>query len=336
MTLKENKGIMILLNLKGVKMKKLLIIVPCYNEQEVLPTTIEKLSGVMNDLLQKDKISRESGILLVNDGSKDKTWEIISDAHAKTNYIYGLNLGLNAGHQNALLAGFEYAVDKFDFTITIDADLQDDIAVIEDMVDKYLSGAHIVYGVRNDRKTDSYFKRTTANLFYKLMSFLGAKTVDNHADFRLLSNDALKILREYDERNIFLRGIVTKIGLKSDCVYYSRKERTAGITKYPFKKMVSFAWEGITSLSIKPIKLIMALGFLIILCSIIALLYVLISYFFADTNPGWASLMISIWFLGGVQLFSVGVVGQYVGKTYIETKHRPRYTVSEILDYEEK
>ncbi len=316
-------------------MKKLLIIVPCYNEQEVLPQTIEKLSGVMNDLLQKDKISRDSGILLVNDGSRDKTWDIIADAHSKTNYIYGLNLGKNAGHQNALLAGLEYAQDKFDVTVTIDADLQDDIAVIEEMVDKYLEGAHIVYGVRNDRKSDSFFKRTTANTFYKIMSFLGAKTVDNHADFRLLSNNAVKLLLEYSERNIFLRGIVAQIGLKSDCVYYARKERTAGETKYPLKKMLSFAWEGITSLSIKPIKLIMLLGLLIIFFSVIALLYVLISYFFADTNPGWASLMISIWFLGGVQLLSVGIVGQYVGKTYIETKHRPRYTVSEILDYEE-
>lgn len=317
-------------------MKKLFIIVPCYNEQEVLPQTIEKLSGVMNDLLQKDKISRDSGILLVNDGSADKTWDIIADAHSKTNYIYGINLGVNAGHQNALLAGLEYAQDKCDFTITIDADLQDDISVIAQMIDKFYSGNEIVYGVRNDRSSDSFFKRTTAVAFYKLMSFLGAKTVENHADFRLLSNEAVKILLQYKERNIFLRGIVAQIGLKSDCVYYARKERTAGETKYPFKKMLSFAWEGITSLSIKPIKLIMALGILIILCSVIALLYVLISYFTSRSNPGWASLMISIWFLGGVQLFSIGIVGQYVGKTYIETKHRPRYTVSEILDYEEK
>ncbi len=317
-------------------MKKLLIIVPCYNEQEVLPLTIEKLSGVMNDLLQKEKISRESGILLVNDGSRDKTWEIISDAHFKTNYIYGLNLGKNAGHQNALLAGLEYACDKFDMTVTIDADLQDDISVIEEMVDKYYEGCHIVYGVRNDRKTDSFFKRSTANLFYKLMNLLGAKTVDNHADFRLMSNCAIKELLKYTERNVFLRGVVAKIGLKSDCVYYSRLERAAGVTKYPLKKMLSFAFEGITSLSTKPLKLIMYLGLFIIACSAIALAYVLISYFLNETNRGWASLMISIWFLGGVQLFSIGVVGEYIGKTYIETKHRPRYTISEILDYEEK
>ena len=315
-------------------MNKLLIIVPCYNEQEVLPSTIEKLSGVMNDLLQKDKISRNSGILLVNDGSRDKTWEIISDAHSKTNYIYGLDLGANVGHQNALLAGLEYAKDKFDLTVTIDADLQDDVSVIETMIDKYNGGAHIVYGVRNDRKNDSAFKRSTAKLFYKIMNMLGAKTVDNHADFRLLSNTAVTELLKYSERNIFLRGIVAKIGLKSDCVYYSRFKRTAGVTKYPLKKMISFAVEGITSLSIKPIKLIMLLGLLIIFCSILAFIYVLISYFLTETNPGWASLMISIWFLGGVQLFSIGIVGQYVGKTYIETKERPRFYVSEILDYE--
>ncbi len=316
-------------------MKKLLIIVPCYNEQEVLPNTIEKLSGVMNDLLEKEKISRQSGILLVNDGSGDKTWEIICDAHNKTNYVYGLNLVVNVGHQNALLAGLDYAKDKFDITITIDADLQDDISVIETMLDKFYDGAHIVYGVRNDRKSDSFFKRITANIFYKFMKFLGAETIDNHADFRLLSNEAVIELLKYSERNIFLRGIVAKIGLKSEKVFYSRLERTAGVTKYPFKKMVSFATEGITSLSIKPIKLILLLGLFIIFCSIIALAYVLISYFFTETNPGWASLMISIWFLGGVQLFSIGIVGEYVGKTYIETKKRPRYTVSEILDYEE-
>jgi len=202
------------------------------------------------------------------------------------------------------------------------------------MIDKYNDGFEVVYGVRNDRKTDSFFKRFTAGVFYKLMSFLGAKTVDNHADFRLMSNTAVKALMQYKERNIFLRGIVTRLGFKSDSVYYARKERTAGETKYPLRKMLSFAWEGITSLSIKPIKLIMFLGLVIMICSIIALAYVLISYFLNETNRGWASLMISIWFLGGVQLFSIGIVGQYVGKTYIETKERPRFYVSEILDYE--
>jgi glycosyltransferase involved in cell wall biosynthesis len=317
-------------------MKRLMIIVPCFNEQEVLPTTIERLSGIMNDLLSAEKISRDSGILLVNDGSTDSTWDIINDAHNRTNYVYGLNLYLNSGHQNALLAGLEYAKDICDFTITIDADLQDDIAVIEEMVDKFHQGNHIVYGVRKERKNDSFFKRTTANLFYKLMNFLGAKTIDNHADFRLMSSKAVEILLQYKERNMFLRGIVTKIGLKSDKVYYCRKDREAGVTKYPLKKMLSFAWEGITSLSTKPLKLIMLLGLLIIICSIIALAYVLISYLLNETNRGWASLMISIWFLGGVQLFSIGIVGQYVGKTYIETKERPRYTVTEILDYETK
>ena len=315
-------------------MRKLLIVVPCYNEQEVLPQTIKKLSDVLNDLFKKGKITRDSALVLVNDGSRDKTWDIIKEFHRKTDYVYGVNLGANAGHQNALLAGLDYAQDKCDITVTIDADLQDDTAVIEQMIDKYNDGFDVVYGVRNDRKTDSFFKRFTAGVFYKLMSFLGAKTVDNHADFRLMSNTAVKALMQYKERNIFLRGIVTRLGFKSDSVYYARKERTAGETKYPLRKMLSFAWEGITSLSIKPIKLIMVLGLLIIICSIIALAYVLISYFLDETNRGWASLMISIWFLGGVQLFSIGIVGQYVGKTYIETKERPRFYVSEILDYE--
>ena len=315
-------------------MRKLLIVVPCYNEQEVLPQTIEKLSDVLNDLFKKGKITNDSGLVLVNDGSRDKTWDIIKEFHTKTDYVYGVNLGANAGHQNALLAGLDYAQDKCDITVTIDADLQDDTAVIEQMIDKYNGGFDVVYGVRNNRKTDSFFKRFTAGVFYKLMSFLGAKTVDNHADFRLMSNTAVKALMQYKERNIFLRGIVTRLGFKSDSVYYGRKERTAGETKYPLRKMLSFAWEGITSLSIKPIKLIMVLGLLIIICSIIALAYVLISYFLDETNRGWASLMISIWFLGGVQLFSIGIVGQYVGKTYIETKERPRFYVSEILDYE--
>ena len=317
-------------------MKRLMIIVPCYNEQEVLPTTIEKLSGIIEKLTSNGKISGDSGILFVNDGSTDDTWNIISSAHKNNANIYGINLILNSGHQNALLAGLEYSYKICDITITIDADLQDDIDVIEQMIDKYHEGNHIVYGVRKDRATDSIFKRSTANIFYKLMKFLGAKTVDNHADFRLMSSKAVEILMQYKERNMFLRGVVTKIGLKSDCVYYSRKEREAGVTKYPIKKMLSFAWEGITSLSTKPLKLIMILGLIIIICSVFALAYVLISYFLNSTNRGWASLMISIWFLGGVQLFSVGMVGQYVGKTYIETKERPRYTVSEILDYEDK
>ena len=231
-----------------------MIIVPCYNEQEVLPQTIEKLSEVLNHLIDVNKISKNSGILFVNDGSQDDTWNIICDAHSRTNYVYGLNLYLNSGHQNALLAGLEYSKDICDFTVTIDADLQDDTDVIEQMVDKYLDGCHIVYGVRKDRKTDSYFKRTTANCFYKIMKLLGAKTVDNHADFRLLSKRAIEILMQYKERNMFLRGIVTKIGLKSDSVYYCRKDRAAGKTKYPLKKMLSFAWEGITSLSTKPLK----------------------------------------------------------------------------------
>lgn len=317
-------------------MKRLMIVVPCYNEQEVLPNTIEQLSAVLNKLYKSGKITRDSGIVFVNDGSCDKTWEIISDAHNKTDYIYGVNLSANVGHQNALLAGLSAVEDICDMTVTVDADLQDDITVIEEMIDRYIAGADVVYGVRNDRKSDSFFKRFTAESFYKIMSFLGAKTVYNHADFRLLSNRALKELSAYKERNMFLRGIVPRVGFNTACVYYSRKERFAGKTKYPLKKMLSFAWEGITSLTIKPIKLIMLLGLFIILCSLIALIYVLVSYFCGNTNAGWPSLMISIWFLGGVQLFSIGIVGQYVGKTYIETKQRPRYHVMEFLNYEKE
>ena len=317
-------------------MNRLLIVVPCYNEQEILPQTIEKLSAVIKNLSSKGKIAKNSGILLVNDGSSDNTWDIIKKSYTENDNIIGVNLSSNTGHQNALLAGLEYANKVADFTITIDADLQDDIAVIEQMVDKYLLGFDVVFGVRSDRKNDTFFKRFSANFFYKTMKWLGAKTVDNHADFRLMSNNAVKLLLQYTERNVFLRGLVAQLGLKSDYVYYTRKKRELGETKYPFKKMLSFAWEGITSFSIKPIKLIMALGLLIIFFSIIALIYVLISYFTKDTNPGWASLMISIWFLGGVQLFSIGIVGQYVGKTYIETKQRPRYNISEVLDYEDK
>lgn len=316
-------------------MQRLMIVVPCYNEEEILPYSIEKLTGVIKNLIKKSKIASNSGILFVNDGSKDKTWEIIQNEYAKNPYVYGLCLAGNVGHQNALFAGLQTAAEICDFSISIDADLQDDIEVIEQMVDEYLSGADIVYGVRSERKTDTFFKRFTAQSFYRIMEMMGVKTVYNHADFRLMSARAMKQLGQYKERNLFLRGMVPLIGYKTATVTYARKERLAGESKYPLKKMLSFAWDGITSFSIKPISMIMAFGGVIVACSVIAFIYTLVSYFMGHVSPGWSSLMISIWFLGGVQLLFIGVVGQYVGKTYIESKERPRYNVEKFLNHEE-
>lgn len=316
-------------------MQRLMIVVPCYNEEEILPYSAEKLTEVIKNLIEKSKIASNSGILFVNDGSKDKTWEIIQNEYAKNPYVYGLGLAGNVGHQNALFAGLQTAAEICDFSISIDADLQDDIEVIEQMVDEYLSGADIVYGVRSERKTDTFFKRFTAQSFYRIMEMMGVKTVYNHADFRLMSARAMKQLGQYKERNLFLRGMVPLIGYKTATVTYARKERLAGESKYPLKKMLSFAWDGITSFSIKPISMIMAFGGVIVACSVIAFIYTLVSYFMGHVSPGWSSLMISIWFLGGVQLLFIGVVGQYVGKTYIESKERPRYNVEEFLNHEE-
>ena len=316
-------------------MQRLIIVVPCYNEEEILPYSIEKLTGVIKNLIEKSKIASNSGILFVNDGSKDKTWEIIQNEYAKNPYVYGLGLAGNVGHQNALFAGLQTAAEICDFSISIDADLQDDIEVIEQMVDEYLSGADIVYGVRSERKTDTFFKRFTAQAFYRIMEMMDVKTVYNHADFRLMSARAMKQLGQYKERNLFLRGMVPLIGYKTATVTYARKERLAGESKYPLKKMLSFAWDGITSFSIKPISMIMAFGGAIVACSVIAFIYTLVSYFMGHVSPGWSSLMISIWFLGGVQLLFIGVVVQYVGKTYIESKERPRYNVEKFLNHEE-
>ena len=237
-------------------MKRLMIVVPCFNEEEVFPTSTKELIAVVENLIEIGKISADSGILFVNDGSRDRTWELISKAHKESKYIYGLNLAGNVGHQNALLAGLNTVKDFCDISISIDADLQDDVGVIEEMIDKYYAGADIVYGVRSERKADSFFKRFTAQSFYKFMSAMGVKSVHNHADFRLMSARAMQALSLYKERNLFLRGIVPQIGYKTDCVYYSRKPRTAGESKYPLKKMLSFAFDGITSFSIKPIKML--------------------------------------------------------------------------------
>ncbi len=312
-------------------MNRLMIVVPCFNEQEVLPLTFEKLTEAIKGMIERGKISKDSGALFVNDGSRDTTWELIEAENKRNPYAYGVCLGSNVGHQNALLAGIEVASKISDMSVSIDADLQDDINAIEKMVDCYIAGADIVYGVRSERKTDTFFKRFTAQSFYKIMAMLGARTVYNHADFRLMSKRAMTQLLEYSERNMFLRGVVPLIGFKSETVTYSRGERAAGKSKYPLKKMISFAWDGITSFSTKPITMISVLGAIIMVCAIAAFIYTLVSYFFGNTEPGWSSLMASVWFLGGVQLFSVGIVGQYVGKTYIESKRRPRYSIDKVL-----
>ncbi|MCI5954141.1 MAG: glycosyltransferase family 2 protein [Lachnospiraceae bacterium] len=318
-------------------MDKLAIVVPCYNEEEVLKIASEALRGVLNDLIGKGKIAEDSFILFVNDGSKDRTWELIEEEHAAHPVqVCGVKLAANVGHQFALTAGLLTAKDISDVTVSIDADLQDDVNVIEEMIDKFHGGCDIVYGVRKERKTDTFFKRTTAQAFYKLMGLMGVKTVYNHADFRLMSKRAVEEFSRYKETNLFLRGMMPLIGYQTDSVYYDRKERVAGESKYPLKKMLALAFNGISSFSVKPISLILGLGLFIIFASFLALIYAMISYFTGHVVPGWTSLIISIWFLGGLQLLAIGMVGQYIGKIYIEVKQRPRYNIEKILTAEEK
>ena len=315
-------------------MDRLAIVVPCYNEEEMLPLTTKELTGVLSDLITKQKIAPDSYILYVDDGSKDSTWELIRKFHEEEKKVFGLKLAGNVGHQNALTAGMLNAMEHADIMISIDADLQDDTAVMEEMVDKFHEGKDIVYGVRNDRKKDSFFKRTTAQMFYKVMAAFGVKTVYNHADYRLMSKRALQEFSKYQEINLYLRGVMPLIGYETDCVYYERKERVAGESKYPLKKMLALAWNGITSFSVKPIDFITALGgFLIFLC-VVAAVYALVSYCNGHTVPGWTSLILSIWFLGGMQLVAIGMIGQYIGKIYIEVKHRPRYNVETYLNHD--
>ncbi|MBR3168143.1 MAG: glycosyltransferase family 2 protein [Erysipelotrichaceae bacterium] len=313
----------------------LAIVVPCYNEQEVLDKTNHVLLETLNDLKEKEKISRKSFLLYVNDGSKDRTWELIRGKYEEDPYVRGISLAGNKGHQNALYAGLMYAREKADIAISIDADLQDDVSAIEEMVDKYGEGYDIVYGVRSSREKDSFFKKTTAQGFYKLMNSLGTKTVYNHADFRLMSKRTLDELSLYGETHLFLRGIAPELGFRSTSVSYARKEREAGESKYPFKKMVSFAFDGITSFSVKPLTLILFLGIAAIIFSFVIIIYALVRHFTGATVTGWTSMFASIWFIGGVQLAAIGVVGQYVGKTFIETKKRPRYYISEVLEHNE-
>ncbi|MQB76866.1 glycosyltransferase family 2 protein [Limosilactobacillus reuteri] len=305
----------------------LTIIVPCYNEEEVLPETVKELGNILTNLIEKDKIDSKSKLLFVNDGSKDRTWNLISDYTKKYNYVTGIKFSRNYGHQNALLAGMNLAVNFSDMMITIDADLQDDVNAIPKMVEKYYEGYDVVYGVRNSRKTDTFFKRRTALAFYGLMKKLGVNLVPDSADYRLLSKRATEGLLAFKERNLFLRGMVPLVGYKSTKIYYARKERFAGKSKYPLSKMLHFALDGITSFSIAPIHLILYLGLITVAISVICMIYVIIEKCLGHVVSGWSSLMISIWLLGGIQLISISVIGEYIGKIFSEVKHRPRYTI---------
>lgn len=313
-------------------MPNLTIVVPCYNEEEVLPETIGRLSEVLNNLIAQGLISNESNILFVDDGSKDKTWMLIESYNDINKFVQGLKLSKNAGHQNALLAGLMHAKEKSDCVISIDADLQDDLGVIEEFIVKYKDGNDIVYGVRKGRTTDTFFKRFTAQGFYKLMNLMGVNVVYNHADYRLMSKRVLENLADFKEVNLFLRGLVPLIGFKSTEIYYDRNKRYAGESKYPLKKMLAFAFDGITSFSITPIRLITLLGVLMFSGSLVIGIYVLINKFIGHTVSGWPSLMISIWFIGGVQLVALGLIGEYIGKIYKEVKGRPKYIIETELD----
>lgn len=310
----------------------LYFVIPCYNEEEVLPDSAQKIRAKLAQLIRAEKISDKSRILMVNDGSKDKTWEIIRKLHKLDDHFSGLSLSRNRGHQNALLAGLLYSKDYCDISISMDADLQDDIEAVDEMISKYEGGCEIVYGVRNNRQTDTWFKRTTAELFYKMMHHLGVEMVSDSADFRLMSRRALIGLSEFKEVNLFLRGLVPMIGYKSDKVYYTRGKRLAGESKYPLRKMISFSIQGITSLSVRPIQMITNTGFLIFFVSIVFLIWGIVQKLRGSTVAGWSSLIVSIWAIGGLILVSIGIVGEYIGKIYLETKARPRFLIDQVLD----
>ncbi len=308
------------------------IVIPCYNEEKALPFTKKELIKKMDDLIKKGLVSENSKVVLVNDGSRDKTWDLIKTLHKENDMFVGVNLSRNRGHQNALLAGLMYAKDNADISISMDADLQDDINVIDDMIKKYNEGCDIVYGVRSSRKKDTFFKKFTAEGFYKFMNLMGVEVVFNHADCRLMSKRALIELSNFKEVNLFLRGIVPQLGFKTDIAYYERNERVAGESKYPLKKMLSFAIDGITSFSIKPLRMITSIGFCILILSFIILIYSLVMKLTGNTVSGWTFIVCSIWLIGGIQTLCLGVIGEYIGKIYNETKHRPRYIVESIID----
>ena len=315
-----------------MKNKILYLVVPCYNEEPVLEETTSRLKEKYNSLISQGKISKDSKVIYVNDGSKDRTWELISEIHKNDKMFRGICLSRNRGHQNAVLAGLMTAKEEADMVISMDADLQDDINAIDEMVDKFNEGYDIVYGVRNKRKTDTFFKRFTAQTYYKMLLHMGVDIVYNHADFRLMSKRALNSMADFKEVNLFLRGIVPMIGFPSTNVYYERHERFAGESKYPLKKMLQFAFDGVTSLSIKPIRFITSLGLIIFLLSLIMLVYTIVVHFIGDSELGWSSIMTSVWALGGLQLLSIGIIGEYIGKIYLESKARPRFIIQEYLN----
>lgn len=318
-----------------INLTTLYIVIPCYNEEAVIPETAKRLKEKYEALMASGMISEKSRILFINNGSHDKTWELIKELHEKDKVYSGLSLPKNCGHQNGVLAGLMQVKDICDCAISMDADLQDDINAIDEMVNLYNNeGTEIVYGVRSSRKKDTFFKRFTAESFYKFMKAMGVDIVFNHADFRLMSNRALQALSEYKEVNLFLRGIVPLIGLKSDNVYYERHERFAGKSKYPLNSMISLAVNGITSFSVKPLKIITGTGIIISVLSVVAFLFIFIAHFVSDkiALAGWPSIMCSIWFLGGIQIFFIGIIGEYIGKMYAETKQRPRYFVEDFLN----
>lgn len=319
---------------KRKKMNDILyLVVPCYNEEPVLPETVRELTKKLNSMIQSGLVSPESRMVFVNDGSKDRTWELIEEYHESNPLVSGIKLSRNRGHQFAVLAGLMTVKEHCDMAITLDADLQDDIDVLDEFVRKYKEeGCEIVYGVRNSRETDTFFKRFTAESFYRLMSGMGVDIVFNHADYRLMSRKALDALAEYKEVNLFLRGVVPLIGYKTGTVEYARKERAAGESKYPLKKMLSFAMDGITSFSIKPIRMITMLGVVAFIASIVMAVYTVVGFFMGTTVSGWASIIISIWGFGGLILIALGMIGEYIGKIYMETKARPRYLVEKFLN----
>ena len=316
-------------------MIKLYLAIPCYNEEAVLRDSAAKLLRKYETMMTEHKITFDSRIVFIDDGSRDRTWQIIEELHGENPVFQGIKLTRNRGHQNALLCGLMTLKDKADAVISIDADLQDDIEVFDEMVAKFEEGCDVVYGVRSKRETDTFFKRFTAEAFYKILNRMGAKVIFNHADFRLMSRRALEAFSLYKETNIFLRGMVPMIGYRSDIVTYERSERLAGESKYPLKKMLALAWEGITSLSIQPIRIITWAGLIIFLISLVMIIYSLISYFVGAAVSGWASTLCSIWALGGLQLLAIGIIGEYIGKIYLEAKRRPRYIVETYLGDEE-
>ena len=311
---------------------KLSIVVPAYNEEEVLTSSVQKLLAVEDQIAAQTVLGQRADILIVDDGSMDHTWDIIEKLHAMNSRVRGLRFSRNFGHQSALIAGMSEAVKTADMIVTIDADLQDDPDKIGDMVDAYADGADIVYGVRNNRETDSWFNRTTAQGYYKTLKLLGVEIVPNHADFRLMSKRAVETFLQYPERNIFIRGLIPKLGFKTAEVFYKRTPRMAGESKYQLKKMLAFAWDGITSLTIAPVRLILILGTLSCLLAVGMVVYAIVMKMLGLTVHGWSALMVSLWFVGGIQMISLGVIGEYIGKLTTEVKHRPRYTVQTILD----